>query len=78
MIAALILLLSSQFILLLIYLLLKRHLNVFYVAQTHVLREQEFSDFSISLYNVFVVLDDRIEGLGGEFLYFYSRPVSYF
>ncbi|KAJ3851314.1 hypothetical protein EV368DRAFT_65857 [Lentinula lateritia] len=53
----------ERFILPLIYLLLRRHLKAFYLARTHILDEQEFWDYTISLCNVFAMLDDRISGL---------------
>ncbi|KAF5370541.1 hypothetical protein D9757_010124 [Collybiopsis confluens] len=56
----------ERFILPLIYLMLKRHLEVFYLAQAHVIHDEEFWDLSASLRNVFTMLDDRIKSLEGK------------
>ncbi|KAF5351478.1 hypothetical protein D9757_012879 [Collybiopsis confluens] len=53
----------ERFVLPLLYLLLKRHLKVFYLAQTHIIDEEEFRDMTISLKNVFEILDARIKNL---------------
>ncbi|KAJ4467636.1 hypothetical protein C8J55DRAFT_438415 [Lentinula edodes] len=57
----------ERFILPLIYLLLRRHLKAFYLARTHILDEREFWDYTMSLCNVFAMLDDRISGLAAIF-----------
>ncbi|KIK64541.1 hypothetical protein GYMLUDRAFT_416337 [Collybiopsis luxurians FD-317 M1] len=57
----------ERFILPLLYLLLKRHLKAFYLARTHILDPEEFWDFTASLQNVFMMLDDRIGSLGAIF-----------
>ncbi|KAJ3717477.1 hypothetical protein C8R42DRAFT_711647 [Lentinula raphanica] len=51
----------EQSILPLIYLVLKRHLNILYLCQTNILHDKEFGDMGISLMNIFAMLDDRIE-----------------
>ncbi|KAJ3817462.1 hypothetical protein F5880DRAFT_1618252 [Lentinula raphanica] len=55
----------EQSILPLIYLVLKRHLNILYLCQTNILHDKEFGDMGISLMNIFAMLDDRIEILSG-------------
>ncbi|KAJ4475478.1 hypothetical protein J3R30DRAFT_3375675 [Lentinula aciculospora] len=57
----------SFFIMPFIYLLLKRHLKVFYIARTHVLDPEEFGDLTSSLENVFSALDERIASLEAIF-----------
>ncbi|KIK51274.1 hypothetical protein GYMLUDRAFT_208804 [Collybiopsis luxurians FD-317 M1] len=57
----------ERFILPLLYLLLKKHLQVFYLAQTHILDNEELWDSITSLKNVFEVLDNRIRNLTAVF-----------
>ncbi|KIK51740.1 hypothetical protein GYMLUDRAFT_181097, partial [Collybiopsis luxurians FD-317 M1] len=57
----------GRFILPLLYLLLKRHLKIFYLARTHILDGEELRDSITSLRNVIVVLDTRIRNLEAVF-----------
>ncbi|KAJ3717510.1 hypothetical protein C8R42DRAFT_724422 [Lentinula raphanica] len=57
----------ERFILPLIYLILKRHLEVFYLCQTHILDKREFGDMETSLQNVFAILNERIASLTAIF-----------
>ncbi|KAF9441858.1 hypothetical protein P691DRAFT_682710, partial [Macrolepiota fuliginosa MF-IS2] len=47
----------------LLYLILRRHLEVFHYAKRHVVDSEEFSHMSSTLMSIFSVVDERIESL---------------
>jgi hypothetical protein len=55
----------QQYLLPLLFLTLKRHLEVFHYARFHVVDEEEFSHMTTSLNSVFEVVKQRIESLRG-------------
>ncbi|KIK51733.1 hypothetical protein GYMLUDRAFT_120582, partial [Collybiopsis luxurians FD-317 M1] len=57
----------GRYILPLLYLLLKRHLKIFYLARTHIIDGEELRDSITSLQNVFIVLDTRMKKLEAIF-----------
>ncbi|KXN81068.1 hypothetical protein AN958_06141, partial [Leucoagaricus sp. SymC.cos] len=54
----------ERFLFPLLYLMLKRHLEVFHYACSHVVDTEEFSHMSITLGSIFDVVEQRVESLG--------------